>query len=147
MTIATKRRIVLVGFAVVAIWPLVHHVIVRSLDMSPWKGFGWSMYCVPPRVTNTYLYSLDDGRSLRLGEVTPPQQQALRRAADEFGKWRAEFGALVKPDAFGRVALDCYPNEQRIELVVEDIGVVRSSATFERQRVDHYEYRRSELQP
>ena len=147
MTIDTKRRIVLVGFVVVTIWPLVHHVIVRSLDMSPWKGFGWSMYCVPPRSANTYLYSLDDGRPLTLREVTPAQQQALRRAADEFGKWRAEFGPLVEPDAFGQVALDCYPNEQGIELVVEHVAVARSSATFERQRVDRYEYRRSELPP
>ncbi len=147
MTIDTKRRIVFLGFVVVTIWPLVHHVIVRSLDMSPWKGFGWSMYCVPPRVTNTYLFSLDDDRPLTLGEVTPAQQQALRRVADEFGKWRAEFGRLVEPDAFGRVALDCYPNEQGIEFVVEDVVVAHSSATFERQRLDRYEYRRSELQP
>ena len=90
MTIDAKRRIVFIGFVVVTIWPLVHHVIVRSLDMSPWKGFGWSMYCVPPRVTNTYVYSLDDGRPLRLAELTPAQQQALRRVADEFGKEKPE---------------------------------------------------------
>ncbi len=146
MTLDTKRKIVTWGLVVLTVWPLVHHVIVRSLDLSAWKGFGWSMYYVPPRLANTYLYSLDDDRPLTQRELTPAQRQALRRAADEFGKWRAEFGPLVEPDAFGRVALDCYPNEQGIELVVEDVAVSRSSATFERQRVDRYEYRRSEME-
>ena len=144
MTIDAKRRIVFVGIVVLTLWPVVHHVIVRALDLSAWKGFGWSMYCVPPRVASTYVYSLDDGRPLTLQELPPAQQQAMRRAADEFGKWRAEFGRWVVPDAFGQVALDCYPNELGIELVVEQIAVARSSATFERQRVDRYEYRRAE---
>ena len=147
MTIDTKRKIVTWGLVVLTVWPLVHHVIVRSLDLSAWKGFGWSMYCVPPRMANTYVFSLDDGRQLGGHGLDRQRQQELFRAAGEFGKWRAEFGRWIEPDEFARVVLSCYPSVQRVELVVEQVAVARSSATFERQRVDRYEYRRSELQP
>ena len=50
MSLKTKTRIVVATLLVLAVWPLSHRAIVHMTDMSPWKGFGWAMYCVPKRL-------------------------------------------------------------------------------------------------
>ena len=44
---AWKSRIVHLGLALVAVWPLVHMTLVRRFDVSPWKLAGWGMYATP----------------------------------------------------------------------------------------------------
>ncbi len=64
MSIHAKTRVVVTGLCVLAVWPLMHAVVVRVTGLSPWEGFGWAMYCVPPRVINTIFIALDDGRPI-----------------------------------------------------------------------------------
>ena len=49
MTLQAKKRIVIALLLVLAIWPLVHRLLVQTSGLSPWKGAGWAMYCVPGR--------------------------------------------------------------------------------------------------
>ncbi len=127
MTIETKRRIVWLGLVVLALWPPLHHAIFRRFDLSPWKGFGWAMYCVPPRVINT---------------SPVPERRAIYDAAGEFGRRRAEFGTLVKPKELADVILELYPQLMGVEITVERVAVDRASATFVPERTDRYQYRR-----
>ncbi len=142
MTIETKRRIVWLGLVVLALWPPLHHAIFRRFDLSPWKGFGWAMYCVPPRVINTIPVSLDDGAPVSTARLDDPDRRALYDAAGEFGRWRAEFGTLVKPDDLAEAILELYPKLQGVEIAVERVAVDRASATFVAEPMDRYQYRR-----
>ena len=142
MTIESKRRIVWLGLVVLALWPPLHHAIFRRFDLSPWKGFGWAMYCVPPRVINTSPFSLDDRAPVSTARLNDPQRRAIYDAAGEFGRWRAEFGTLVKPDELADVILELYPQLMGVEITVERVAVDRASATFVPERMDRYQYRR-----
>lgn len=56
-----KRRIVFVLLLAFALWPLVHHALVRSLDLNPWKYGGWAMYTVPVISPEIALFVVREG--------------------------------------------------------------------------------------
>jgi hypothetical protein len=46
-----RRRAVVSLLIAVAVWPIVHHALARTVGIHPWKFFGWAMYATPPRVS------------------------------------------------------------------------------------------------
>ncbi len=50
----------------------------------------------------------------------------------------------MEPDELAEVILELYPRLVGVEITVERVAVDRRSATFAIERVDGYEYRRTE---
>ncbi len=139
-----KQRIVLVFLAVLAVWPPVHHVLVRTTDLAPWKGAAWSMYCVPGRAIRIAIVSQKGDQPLPLGALAdlPP---ALRLAHREFVDRRKALGGWAEPDELARAVFAMFPEEGAIAIMVEQAGVERASAKLVAERFDRYEYHRDTL--
>ena len=139
-----KQRIVLVFLAVIAIWPPVHHVLVRTTDLGPWKGAAWSMYCVPGRAIRIGIVSQKDDRPLPLGALAglPPAFQLAHR---EFVDRRKALGGWAEPDELARAVFALFAEEDAIAIMVEQAGVERASAKLVAERFDRYEYHRETL--
>ena len=139
-----KQRIVLVFLTVIAVWPPVHHVLVRMTDLGPWKGAAWSMYCVPGRAIRVAIVSEKDDRPLPLGALTnlPPAFQLAHR---EFVDRRKALGSWAEPDELARAVFWLFPEEDAIAIMVEQAGVERASAKLFAERFDRYEYHRGTL--
>ncbi len=145
MTYAVKRKIVVAGLVVVTAWPLVHHGLVRTLDLNAWHWFGWSMYAVPPQSLEVYPYSLPDRRLLGTAGLSPPSERAVMRVYDEFGRRRLEFGKRLPPIEFARALFRAFPGEDSIEINIRRLSLDRSSAMFVETRRERYEYHRAEM--
>ena len=139
MSFEAKQRIVVAVLAVLAAWPPIHHVLVRTTELSPWKGAGWSMYCVPGRSVRIGVNSLDQGEALSLSGSLPA---AFQRAHSDFVERRKALGRRAEPDGFARAVFDLFPQVDRIEIIVEQTGVDRASARVVSEGVDRYEYQR-----
>ncbi|MEE8508985.1 MAG: hypothetical protein V3T07_07970 [Myxococcota bacterium] len=145
MTYERKRQVVCAALLVLTIWPLVHHVTVRSLDLDPWKLFGWSMYTVPPRRVRAFPVSLDDGRRLGVDGLSPHHAALVMSAYDDFAQLRMQFGALVTPDEFARALFVAYPDVEGIAIDVRHIRVDRSTAKVSERSHPPYKYHRRDM--
>ncbi|MCH8152888.1 MAG: hypothetical protein IH830_11020 [Planctomycetes bacterium] len=147
MMYRTKQKTVLLAVAFLTIWPMAHHVIVRTLDLNPWKWFGWSMYTVPPQRVRAFAFSLDDQRLLDLSRLSRREAQRLMQAYNDFSSLRLEFGPRVEPDGFARALLAAFPEVTGVSIYIQRLGVDRASATVVEQSLTDppYTYRRNDL--
>lgn len=144
VSLVTKRRIVLAVLILTTIWPMTHHVIVRAFDhLSPWKGFGWSMYCVPYRAVNVRFYAVDERRELYPDIAIPPMRAQVADALREFAKRRTVFGYRAVPDEFGAVLLNAFPMIRAVRIEVVEHVVDHETARMTRDRDDQYVYERA----
>ncbi len=102
MSLAAKRRLVMVALILLAIWPGAHYAIVQATDMSPWKGFGWAMYTRPSFPGTTRLTALDQESgqlaTLNLRDLGPLSAREFTRF---HARWR-RLGRLADPTAAAR---------------------------------------------
>ncbi len=143
MTFETKKRIVIGVLLVLAVWPLVHHVLVQTSGLSPWKGAGWSMYCVPGRSIIVAVIWPDGERQITredFGEIPP----ALLAAHEDFVLRRRSLGRGA-PDAYARAGFEGFGVLEEAEIRVEQAGVDRLSALVVSERVDRFHYHRDDL--
>ncbi len=147
MTYQVKKRSVITALVLLTIWPMAHHVIVRTLDLNPWKWFGWSMYTVPPQRVRAFAFSLDDQRLLDLSRLSRREAQRLMQAYNDFSLLRLEFGPRVEPDGFARALLAAFPEVNGVSIYIQRLGVDRASATVVEQSLTDppYTYRRNDL--
>lgn len=141
MSFPVKRRIVIAALIVLTVWPLIHHGLVRIADLSPWKAFGWSMYCVPHRVISLEVMDLDRERALPIAS-TAEQQRPLRRSLKRYTDLRSAVGRWVEPDDIAPAIFDAFPNVNRIAITVHTGGLDRRSARFVMLSSSRYSYRR-----
>ena len=143
ISFATRRRIVLAVLAVTTLWPITHHVIVRAFDhLSPWKGFAWSMYCVPYRAVGVRFFAVDERREIYPDMAVPRLRRAVVVAMTDFAKRRTILGYRVVPDEFGAVLLHAFPRARAIRIEVVEHVVERKTARMMRSREDEYIYER-----
>lgn len=142
MSFFAKRHLVIGLLVAISLWPLAHHAIVRSTGLSPWKGFGWSMYCVPPRNVRAYVYAAGTDQPLPLEILDPSSQSAVKAAYKRFSDMRAELGPSVTPDIFAVELLRRYRDVAAVDIYVEHRILGRSSARIERESFDRYRYER-----
>ena len=145
MTFAVKRKIVLAGLVGVTTWPLMHHGLVRTLDLNAWHWFGWSMYAVPARRVRAFPFSLDDDRRLELVGLSPHHAALVKSADDDFAQLRMQFGKLVAPDEFARALFAAYPDVERIAIDVRHIRLDRSTAKVGEHSHPPYKYHRRDM--
>ena len=140
MNFAAKQRVVLIAVIVLTVWPLVHYFVVQNTDLSPWKGFGWAMYCEPHRVFVIRALSVSDETRLLPTDELLRKDAKFRHIWSLFERGRVALGGAVRPDEIARLLARAYPNDPRIQIVVQRGGINRKTAMFETQLILIYEY-------
>ena len=108
MSLRGKTLLIVALLVAFALWPLAHYVVVQEYFVSPWRLFGWAMYCVPvykPRV-ELFAGSGDD----RVPIAFPHASIDDARALDTFLRNRAQLGTLVDPEDLALVLFREHPH-------------------------------------
>lgn len=138
MSTATKRRVVAVALAVFAAWPLAHRVIVARYDVSPWRFFGWAMYCQPKIPIAVDVRVRIDGAVLPLADASGDAGELMRRRF-EFAQRRQTWGELLPPDDLAGHILGALPQGEGVEVVVSRL-VLDPATSRLTARTESYEY-------
>ncbi|MEM7349990.1 MAG: hypothetical protein AAF657_04235 [Acidobacteriota bacterium] len=117
MTSARKTLWIGLLLTAFALWPLLHYVIVQRYFVSPWRLFGWAMYCVPVYQPTVRFFALEQEERLEI--PAPRQQPDAARAYARFVRHRAELGTLVGPEELGRILFAAYPQFDTLIVQVE----------------------------
>ena len=131
-----KERIARWVLLAFAIWPLVHHVLVVRYEISPWRLFGWSMYCHPRTPVGVQLYAVrpvsaeqpEGRRPIRMKEVP----QRLGQQIDRFTKRRAVYGRLLRPDEMAQAVFVRWRRIEGLDIVVSRFHLEPSTGMYER---------------
>ncbi len=102
------RKTLLVGFLLTAfaLWPLLHYLVVKRYFVSPWRLFGWAMYCVPIYRPQVSFFAVRDGERFAIDFPLADDDGLVHRS---FVHQRAQLGTLVSPEDLGRVLFRHYP--------------------------------------
>jgi len=108
MVLTLRRKTLAVGLLLTAfaLWPLLHHVVVKRHFVSPWRLFGWAMYCVPVYQPDVSFFAVRDDQRFAI-EFPAAGDDAL--AYRRFVQQRAQLGTLVSPDDLGRILFRHFP--------------------------------------
>lgn len=130
----------IVGLALFAVWPLVHRGLVATLDISPWRFFGWAMYCQPKLPLGIDIYVLRGDTSVELDKASsvPPE---LRRQRHSYARRREIWGALLPPNELARGVLEAVADAEGVEIVVRRL-VLDPSTSHIASRHHTYRYAR-----
>ncbi len=108
---------VFAGLVALAGWPLIHHVLVRRCEISPWKFFGWSMYCTPAGRMSALLYPVEGGGP-------PPRSWAdiqpaeVTEAIGDYLNRRRSWGLLLRPDQVAEAVFTSAPELRAVRINV-----------------------------
>ena len=140
MNLAAKRRAAAIGLALFAIWPLLHRGLVAYADISPWRFFGWAMYCQPKLPVHVDVYVRRDDAVLPLDNaaIVPPELR-LRRLS--YTRRREIWGALLPPDDLALGVLEAVPDAGGVEIVVRRLVLDPATAHIA-AREQRYRYKR-----
>jgi hypothetical protein len=138
-----KRGLALLVLAATTSWPLVHHGIVRTRGLNPWKWFGWAMYTTPPVRVRAEVWT-PEGRPLDLRGVAPGAAQAALAAYRSWSSEVQELGGASAPDAFAATIFTAYPDVERFEVRAFAVRMDRESALLVERPVEGspFPYRR-----
>ena len=132
-----KRRVVVVFFALFALWPLAHRGLVAAYDANPWKLAGWAMYTRPHFPSRVELIGLRGGEEQTITELTPWERTLL----DEYVERRYTLGDLASPGDLAEALLERLAGDEAIAVRVTTRYFDLSSARI-RERVQRLEFRR-----
>ena len=142
MTVAATRRWVAALLVALALWPLGHRALVISYDVSPWKLFGWAMYCVPKpeRTTRIYVPDTAGERRLPLSELSDETNVELRQ-------FHNRWGALG--DLADREAVACAVFSERAALETMTLALAKTGLDLQTgyvtRDIARHTYHRKEL--
>ncbi len=118
MSFAAKKRVIAVGLVVFALWPLLHRVLVLRYDVSPWRFFGWAMYCQPKFVPEVEMFVRRGAERVPL--IEPSELQRSRR---DYVRRREMWGGFLAPDNLGREALRAAGDADAVEIMVRRLAI------------------------
>lgn len=132
-----KRRVVVIGVVLFAVWPALHRGIVAAFDANPWKLAGWAMYARP------HFPSRIDFKLLRGAEELPVEDLTAweRVQVAEFLERRYTLGGLASPEALAREVLAEREGGDAIAVVVNTRFLDLRSARIHERR-ERWVYRR-----
>ena len=121
-----KRRAVGIFLIAFAVWPLVHFSLTQRYDVSPWKLFGWGMYCVPGAMKTVRIMALTDRgmRTLNFQTYTPEE----RKWVDRFRMNRQALGLLASPERLAQGMLELRPEYDGVVIAVLTLSLNRETA-------------------
>lgn len=137
MSTDAKRRVVAAALLALALWPLCHRLLVLRYDLSPWRFFGWAMYCQPKISPEVDAWIHLDGGRVALEEMIADSQE-IARARFDLRRQREVWGTWVTPDSLARRIFEAVPRAERVDIVVRHLGLDPSTA---RIGAREYEYR------
>ena len=108
-----KRRAVVAGVVLFALWPALHRGIVAAYDANPWKLAGWAMYTRPHFLSEVELSWLRGDQQLPV-ELTPWERTLL----EEFVERRYTLGELASPESVARAVLDRHEGDDAVVVEV-----------------------------
>ena len=138
MNVAAKRRVIAAGLVVFALWPLVHRVLVLRYDISPWRFFGWAMYCQPKFAPEVAIYVRRGAERIPLIEAAGEPSELQRRRRD-YVRRREMWGGLLAPDNLGREALRAAGDADVVEIIVRRL-VIEPATSRLTAREETYTY-------
>ncbi len=137
MDVSLKTKTVIIGIlvAVFAVWPLLHHAMVKHYFISPWRLFGWAMYCIPVYQPQVRFFAAEgkQQREIKFPMTEPDDVHALQR----FIRNRAQLGTLISADELGRILLREHP---RLDAVIVHVEQPVYHYDSDRIRKAYYEY-------
>ena len=114
MKSSSLSRLFTVILEAVALWPLVHFGLTRSLDTNPWKLFGFAMYCTPYDV-QLEIWDKSSG----LPRVVQSNERTAKLAYD-YETGRGAFGSSYAPSKLASAFFE--DNRTMTELAI-DVGI------------------------
>ena len=97
------------------VWPLFHHfVLVRQLDIFPWRMGGYAMYAVTLRDPDLELF-VDAPRRLAVPIRSAPQ--AVLQAYDRYFQCRHFYGRLCSADELAETFFAAQPQFESVEII------------------------------
>ncbi len=114
MTTAGKRHIVLSLMTFLSCWPLVHRLLVETVDIDPWRFFGFAMYS-QPRV-GVFLDVLVLAGDQRIDTGTSGLPEAVVQERARAAQRRLVWGRGSRPDRLARLLFDAYPQADGVVL-------------------------------
>jgi hypothetical protein len=129
------------AFVLLAIWPLVHYALTLTLDISPWKLFGWAMYTTPQFYPSARVYEVRGEQTIAVEASALSGEMPAKIAAFE-RDWLA-LGELAPPDPIGRELLRSNPEWEGVLIAVSRRRLDRGTARIE-MTTTSYTYRRQE---
>jgi hypothetical protein len=136
----TKRKLLLTGLMLFALWPLVQIGLVLQFQVNPWKLAGWGMYSAPQFPAELRVEARVPGEAGAFELRTMPG--ALQHQELQFLERRLGLGRLVRPDDLGRALLEYYPAIESVSLEVRQPALDPSSGMVVETR-SGYDYTRS----
>ncbi len=140
LTTRTRSRIAVGLLAVLAVWPGLHHGLVRGVEIDPWAFFGWSMYAVPNLRINVRAGRVElDASGEMLAEtvdwnaISPHAYRAMRAYAER----RAVWGRLLAPDALAEEIFAGQPDLPGVVIRVRRWVIDRDSARIAPRDIDY----------
>jgi hypothetical protein len=106
-----------------AIWPILHRLWVAHSGVSPWKFYGWAMYCQPRFRSQLEFRGLS--RSPTVSTGTTDEGRLLRYPRRRLDAWRALFAYRRKelawlrqtdPDDLARAVFAAHPGLRYLAL-------------------------------
>lgn len=116
MKTATKERIVGVVLIALLLWPFVHQHLTQAYLVSPWKLYGWAMYCVPSLLSVDLLDH--EGARRDLAEFDENIQMLFRR----FRRHHHALGLLVGPRKVAEAVARARPDYSVFVIRVDRYG-------------------------
>lgn len=138
MSLRSKRLVLAAALLALALWPLAHRALVVHYRLTPWRFFGWAMYCAP-RLPVVVSIQVDTGGGPVA--VTGADNRRLRHALRRFTRRRGVWGRLARPDALAALALAAHPDGAAAAVTVERRFLDPTTARIAGER-QTYTYRR-----
>jgi hypothetical protein len=128
-----RRRLAIGALAVVLVWPPVHHVLVRTLEIDAWTFFGWSMYAVPNLRLNVRAASVAGDGTLDWNAVSLSAWKPMRL----YGERRLRWGRLLTPDTLASEIFELQPELPGLLIRVVRFRIDRESARIGSHDTDY----------
>jgi hypothetical protein len=130
-----KRRVVFTLLALLTVWPLCHRILVARYEISPWRLFGWAMYCTPILAVEVGVVPENDGQPI---EVDIPQE--LRRELSLFTKRRQALGRLARIEPLAEALLGGLKTDSLVLTIQHNWMDPRSARIRGRREYHRYRY-------
>lgn len=113
MNLYLRRRLSFGVIALVAIWPLVHLMLVDRYLINPWELGGWAMY-VQPNAPLEVNVRLSSGETVPRDRLERPALQAY----DRYHQRAAVLGLLASPGELANAMAEAgyNPDELSVEM-------------------------------
>ena len=135
MTLAAKQRLVVAVLAALALWPIAHRALVVQTRLSPWRFFGWAMYCTPKLPVMVELTALRGKARMRLlpGALSREERRAVQRLSEQRGVW----GTFATPARLAARLLTSQYYADAVEIAVTHWYLDPATARIATQRYDY----------